>query len=52
MLFNQGFRYLEVFQKILHSLQVRKIWFPASRPDDVSSRPDAQLSNASAIRTT
>jgi hypothetical protein len=26
--------------------------FPASRPDDVSYRPDAQLSKASAVRTT
>jgi len=41
-----------VFQKILHSLQVRKIRFPTSRPDDVSYSPDAQLSNASTIRTT
>jgi len=38
--FYQGFRYSEVCQKILHSLQDRKIWFPASRLDDVSSRPD------------
>jgi hypothetical protein len=30
----------------------QKIRFPASRPDDVSSRSNAQLSNASAIRTT
>jgi hypothetical protein len=29
----------------------QKIWFPASRPDDVSYRPDAQLFNASAVRT-
>jgi len=33
-----------VFQKFLLSSQVRKIWFPASRPD-------AQLSNASTVRT-
>jgi hypothetical protein len=29
----------------------QKIRFPASRPEDVSYRPDAQLSNASAIWT-
>jgi hypothetical protein len=41
-----------VFQKILHSLQVRKIRFPASRPDDVSSCPNTQLSKAPAVQTT
>jgi len=30
----------------------QKIQFPTSRPDDVSYCPDAQLSNASAVRTT
>jgi len=29
----------------------QKFWFPASRTDDVSSCPDAQLSKAAAIRT-
>jgi len=29
----------------------QKIWFPTSRLDDVSYRPDAQLSNESAFRT-
>jgi hypothetical protein len=36
----------------MHSLQVRKIRFPVSRPDDVSSRPDSQLSKALAVRRT
>jgi hypothetical protein len=30
----------------------QKIRFPASRPDDVSYRPDAHLSKASSVRTT
>jgi hypothetical protein len=30
----------------------QKIWFPASRLDNVTYRPDAQLSKASSVRTT
>jgi hypothetical protein len=30
----------------------QKIWFPASRPDDVSYRLDTQLSKASSVQTT
>jgi len=30
----------------------QKIRFPTSRPDNVSYRPEAQLSNASAVWTT
>jgi len=29
----------------------QKIWFPASRPDDVTYRPDAHLSKASSVWT-
>jgi hypothetical protein len=41
-----------VFQKILHCLRVRRFRFPISRPDDVSSHPDAQLSRTPVVRTT
>jgi hypothetical protein len=30
----------------------QKIWFPASRPDEVIYRPDAQLYKASSVQTT
>jgi hypothetical protein len=40
-----------VFSEDSAQFASQKIRFPASRPDDVSYRPDAQLSNASAFRT-
>jgi hypothetical protein len=50
--FQQGFRYSEVLQKILHCLQVKKNRVPPSRPEDVSSRPNAHLSTVPSVRTT
>jgi hypothetical protein len=50
--FYQVFRYSEVSPENSTQFASQKFRFPASRPDDVSSRPDAQLSNASTVRTT
>jgi hypothetical protein len=41
-----------VFLEDFTQFASQKIWFLASHPDDVSYRPDAQLSKAPAIRTT
>jgi hypothetical protein len=40
--FEQGFRFLEVLLENLAQFACQKIRFPASRPDDVIYRPDAQ----------
>jgi len=50
--FYQGFCYSEVSPEDSPQFASQKFRFPASRPDDVSSRPNAQLSNASAVQTT
>jgi hypothetical protein len=49
--FSQGFHYSEVLHMILHCFYKSRFRFPVSRPDDVSSRPDAHLSTVPAVRT-
>lgn len=49
--FQQGFCYSEVFSEDSAQFASQKILFPASRLDNVSYRPDAQLSNALAVQT-
>jgi len=51
MFFYQGFRYSEVSPEDYVQFASQKFRFPARRPNDVSSRPDTQLSNASAVQT-
>jgi hypothetical protein len=50
--FQQVFHYSEVLQMILHCFTSQRFRFPASRPDDVSSRPDAHLSIVPSVWTT
>jgi hypothetical protein len=52
MLFNRGSTIQKCFAEDSAQLASQKIRFLASRPDDVSYRPDAQLSKAPAVRTT
>jgi hypothetical protein len=51
MLFNRDSAILSAF-KDSAQFTSQKIWFPASRSDDVSYRSDAQLSKASSVQTT
>jgi hypothetical protein len=48
MLFNRDSAIQKCFRKILQSQKSR---FPASRPDEVSSRPDIHLSTVPSVRT-
>jgi hypothetical protein len=50
--FQQGFHYSEVFSNSTLFFKSEDFRFPVSRPDDVSSRPDAHLSTVPSVRTT
>jgi hypothetical protein len=49
---NRDFTCQSIFRRLCTAKKIKDFSFPISRPDDVSSRPDAHLSTVPYIRTT
>jgi hypothetical protein len=50
--FNRDFTIQSTFRRFCTACKSEEFWFPVSRPDDVSSLPDAYMSTIPSVRTT
>jgi hypothetical protein len=49
---NRDYTCQSIFRRLCTAKKIKDFRFPISRPDEVSSRPDAHLSTVPSVRTT